>query len=170
MHITLRPNEKIYINGAVLRVDRKVSLELMNDAVFLLESHVMLENKATTPLRKLYFIVQLMLIDLKDRDSKMLLLERQSQAVATAYGEGLIRTGLSAATELARRNRPFEALKVIRSMLPIEDQVIAQALETVDEARPVPTSAPAPQRPPRASFPTPPPSVRDSAAQGVPVA
>ena len=37
MHITLRPNEKIYINGAVLKVDRKVSFELLNDAVFLLE-------------------------------------------------------------------------------------------------------------------------------------
>ncbi len=67
MHITLRANEKIFINGAVLKVDRKTSIELMNDAVFLLEAHVMLERDATTPLRQLYYIVQLMLIEARER-------------------------------------------------------------------------------------------------------
>ena len=41
MNITLRAGERIYINGAVLRVDRKATLELLNDATFLLETHVM---------------------------------------------------------------------------------------------------------------------------------
>ncbi len=67
MHITLRANEKIFINGAVLKVDRKTSIELMNDAVFLLEAHVMLERDATTPLRQLYYIVQLMLMEPGER-------------------------------------------------------------------------------------------------------
>ena len=62
MHITLRANEKLYLNGAVLKPDRKVSIELMNDAVFLLEAHVIQERDATTPLRQLYYIVQLMLM------------------------------------------------------------------------------------------------------------
>lgn len=62
MHISLRAGEKIYINGAVLRADRKVSLELLNDAAFLLEAHVMKVEDATTPLRQLYFIVQIMLM------------------------------------------------------------------------------------------------------------
>ena len=44
MNITLRAGERIYINGAVLRVDRKATLELMNDATFLLETHVMHAN------------------------------------------------------------------------------------------------------------------------------
>ena len=49
MRLSLRSGEKIYINGAVLRVDRKVSLELMNDVTFLLEAHVMQPSAATTP-------------------------------------------------------------------------------------------------------------------------
>ena len=56
MNISLRADEKIYINGAVLRVDRKVSIELLNDVTFLLESHVMQANDATTPLRQIYFV------------------------------------------------------------------------------------------------------------------
>ena len=62
MHLSLRAGERIYINGAVLRVDRKVTLELMNDVTFLLEQHVMQPEQATTPLQ-LYFIVQIMLIE-----------------------------------------------------------------------------------------------------------
>ena len=41
MCISLRGGERIYVNGAVLRVDRKVTLELINDVAFLLESQVM---------------------------------------------------------------------------------------------------------------------------------
>ena len=63
MNITLRAGERIYINGAVLRVDRKATIELLNDATFLLEAHVMQAEDATTPLRQIYFVVQVMLMD-----------------------------------------------------------------------------------------------------------
>ena len=62
MHLNLRAGERVYINGAVVRADRKVSLELMNDATFLLEGHVLQPDEATTPLRQLYFAAQTMLI------------------------------------------------------------------------------------------------------------
>jgi len=41
LKITLRAGERIFVNGGVLKVDRKVSIELMNDVIFLLEQHVM---------------------------------------------------------------------------------------------------------------------------------
>ena len=66
MHISLRSGEKIYVNGAVLRADRKVSIELLNDATFLLEAHVMKVEDASTPLRQLYFIIQIMLMNPND--------------------------------------------------------------------------------------------------------
>ena len=61
--LNLRARERIFVNGAVLKVDRKVSLELLNDATFLLEAHVLQAEQATTPVRRLYFIAQAMLID-----------------------------------------------------------------------------------------------------------
>ena len=66
MCISLRGGERIYVNGAVLRVDRKVTLELINDVAFLMESQVMQVADATTPLRQLYFVVQLMLMSPQD--------------------------------------------------------------------------------------------------------
>ena len=38
LKISLKPNEKIYLNGAVIRVDRKTTIELLNETQFLLES------------------------------------------------------------------------------------------------------------------------------------
>ena len=52
MKISLRAGERIYINGAVLRVDRKVSVELVNDVMFLLEGQVMQTSDSTTALRQ----------------------------------------------------------------------------------------------------------------------
>ena len=144
MHITLRPNEKIYINGAVLRVDRKVSVELMNDAVFLLEAHVMLERNATTPLRKLYFIVQLMLIEPQDLAPKKMMFNLQGLTVSGAYQDASMQAGLSAVTELVQRGRAFEALKIIRSMLPTEDALIAGAAPQEVAAPPFAAAPPSP--------------------------
>ena len=66
LRLSLRAGERIFVNGAVMRVDRKTSLELLNDVTFLLESHVMQAADAKTPIRQLYFLVQMMLIDPAD--------------------------------------------------------------------------------------------------------
>ena len=124
MHISLRPNEKIYINGAVLKVDRKVSIELMNDAVFLLEAHVMLEEKATTPLRKLYFIVQLMLMEPSDSDAKKIMFNLQGLSIAGHCRDASILAGLAAVSDLVVKGRVFEGLKLIRTMIPLEDRLL----------------------------------------------
>ena len=51
----------------MVRVDRKVSLELLNDVAFLLEAHVLQADETTTPLRQLYFVLQTMLMDPQQR-------------------------------------------------------------------------------------------------------
>lgn len=63
LKLSLKPNEKLYVNGAVIRVDRKVTLELLNDVQFLMENHVLQPEEASTPLRQLYFILQVMLMN-----------------------------------------------------------------------------------------------------------
>lgn len=124
MHITLRANEKIYLNGAVLKADRKVSIELLNDAVFLLESHVMVERDATTPLRQLYYIVQLMLMSPHEIAENHAMFLAQHRAMTAAYDEGTILQGLAKVDSLVGKRRHFEALKVIRTLLPIEDTLL----------------------------------------------
>ena len=129
MHITLRANEKIFINGAVLKVDRKTSIELMNDAVFLLEAHVIHERDATTPLRQLYYIVQLMLMEPGERAENKAMFQQQIAAMQAVYTDPAIQDGLLKIGAMVLKTRHFEALKVIRSLLPVEDRLTGRDVE-----------------------------------------
>jgi flagellar protein FlbT len=120
MNITLRAGERIYINGAVLRVDRKATLELMNDATFLLETHVMQAQDATTPLRQIYFVVQVMLMDPASARSTSQLAASLIAKALDAFKSKQIRAGLESVQDLIARARYFEAMKSLRAMYPLE--------------------------------------------------
>ncbi|MHC2575937.1 flagellar biosynthesis repressor FlbT [Bradyrhizobium diazoefficiens] len=123
MKISLRAGERIYINGAVLRVDRKVSVELVNDVMFLLEGQIMQASDATTAMRQLYFIVQLMLMNPTDvRDASALY--GQHPLVAVCESREML-DGLVAIDELVGATRYFEALKRIRALFPVEQAILA---------------------------------------------
>lgn len=125
MHISLRCGEKIYINGAVLRVDRKVSLELLNDATFLLEAHVMNVEDATTPLRQLYFIIQIMLMNPSDSADARGMCESAIRKTIAASDNAGLASGLRAVQLLVDGNRIFEALKAVRALFPMEAAILA---------------------------------------------
>src|SRR5947209_2828734 len=120
MNITLRAGERIYINGAVLRVDRKATLELMNDATFLLEAHVMQAQDATTPLRQIYFVVQVMLMDPASARATAQLAASLIAKAQEVFDSAPIRRGLDAVSELIARLRYFEAMKALRAMYSLE--------------------------------------------------
>lgn len=123
MRISLRSGEKIYINGAVLRVDRKVSLELLNDATFLLEAHVMRPEDANTPLKQLYFIVQLMLMDPADSAAREMF-EKSIVLMIASYESPEIIAGLRNIDRLIASKRIFDALKAIRNLFPADAQIM----------------------------------------------
>jgi flagellar protein FlbT len=125
MRISLHPGEKIYINGAVLRVDRKVGLELLNNATFLLENHVIQADDATTPLRQLYFVVQTMLMEPGNADPARDLFARMLVLLRKSFSNPEVLAGLDSIDELVVAGRGFEALKTIRGLLPIEALILS---------------------------------------------
>jgi flagellar protein FlbT len=124
MRISLRAGERLYINGAVVLVDRKVSIELLNDATFLLEAHVMNVGDVTTPLRQLYFITQIMLMNPADTPAAAEMFAQAIRNNRKIFAEPRILSGLDAAEQLVAENRKFDALKTIRTLLPIEAEVL----------------------------------------------
>jgi flagellar protein FlbT len=125
MQISLKAGERIYINGAVVRVDRKVSLELLNDVVFLLEAHVLQADQTTTPLRQLYFILQTMLMDpLNAEATKGLFLDALASTVASFSNETAL-AGLQAVAQLVAGGRIFDALRTIRGLYAVEEAILA---------------------------------------------
>ncbi len=173
MRLSLRAGERIYINGAVLRVDRKVAIELMNDATFLLESHVLQAEAATTPLRQLYFAAQTMLIDPAQAAAARVLYDGLRDGLLATTGEAVLRDGLAAAHAFVEGGRLFEALKLIRGLYPLE-----AALMKAGDAPAAPAPVPAltalarrtrtPERPRERPVVRPPATSRRSAHAALP--
>jgi flagellar protein FlbT len=124
LKLHLKANERLYINGAVFKVDRKVAIELMNDVVFLLESHVLQQEQATTPLRQLYFVVQAMLIEPRTEALARQIYEQQHKGLIEAFKNQDVLEGLVEVRQLIERSKVFDALKRIRSLFQIEDQLL----------------------------------------------
>jgi flagellar protein FlbT len=120
LKITLRAGERIFVNGGVLKVDRKVSIELMNDVIFLLEQHVMKPEETTTPLRQLYFMIQMMLMDPSLHMKALTMAKESVNNLVATVRDGKIRQGVLEAAELLDGDRAFEALKKVRTLLPLE--------------------------------------------------
>jgi flagellar biosynthesis repressor protein FlbT len=124
LKISLKPGEKIYINGAVLRVDRKVSLELLNDVQFLLENHVLQPEDASTPLRQIYFIVQIMLMNPGGADEALGMFRRSLPLLIASFSDERVKGGLKEIDRLVGEGHVYEALKAIRALYPIERGIL----------------------------------------------
>jgi flagellar biosynthesis repressor protein FlbT len=124
LKVHLKPNERVYINGGVIKVDRKVTIELMNEVVFLLEGHILQEEQATTPLRQLYFVVQSMLMEPKCEPIARQMYEQSHHALILAFKNQDVLDGLMDVKRLMERGRSFEALRKIRSLFPLEDDIL----------------------------------------------
>lgn len=129
MNISLRRGERIFINGAVIRVDRKVCLELLNDVTFLLENHVMQVENATTPLKRLYFVIQAMLMSPNDCEAALQLCREMLVSLNAAALDPRIMAGVQTAVRHIEDKRMFDALKVVRALFPTEAELLAATAE-----------------------------------------
>ncbi len=138
LRISLKSGERIFINGAVLRVDRKVALEFLNDVTFLLENHVLQPEEATTPLRQLYFIAQMMLINPEGKEQSAALFRKSVAMLLTCFHHEEVLAELKRVDGMVASGRAFDALKAIRSLYAIEDRILNNheiAPATVEQIR-----------------------------------
>ena len=150
MKIGLKAGERLFINGAVIRAERKTNIELLNDAVFLLEAHVLQPEDATTPLRQLYFILQTMIIDPVSARAAKDMFHLVLGSIKGAFSNEEILHRLDDVEELATTERWFEAMKIVRALYPIEARVMLQ--EKNDQGRTDKASPSVPQVAARDSF------------------
>jgi len=124
MLLKLRAGEKLYINGAVIKVERKATIELLNDATFLLEAHVLQPEDANTPLRQLYFVLQTQLMEREASSRTLRMFGEMSAATREALGGGLVADGLIGADALVEAGRIFEAMKTLRGLFALEAELM----------------------------------------------
>ena len=93
-----------------------MSLEFLNDVQFLLENHVLQAEDASTPLRQLYFIVQIMLMNPDGADEARAMFRRSLPLLLASFADEQIRTTLKQVDRLVGEDQVYEALKAIRAL------------------------------------------------------
>lgn len=127
LKISLKANEKVYVNGAVIRTDRKVTLEFLNNVQFLLENHVLQAENADTPLRQLYFTVQVMLMTPESAQEARALFAALLPRLLGAFSSEKLRAGLKHVDQLVADAQVYEALKEIRALYKLEAEALQPA-------------------------------------------
>ena len=122
--IAVNSDEKLYLNGAVVKAIGKCRFEILNDATFLLQQHVMQPELATTPLRQLYFVIQTTLMDPSLIDMMRGVVLEQVALLRRTFENAAVLEALERVRELVSRGRCFEALKVIRSVYAVEQEIL----------------------------------------------
>ncbi|MCT8267853.1 flagellar biosynthesis repressor FlbT [Afifella sp. JA880] len=134
MRISLRPGQRLFLNGAVIRVDRKVTFTLLNDATFLLDNHILQAHETTTPLRQLYFVIQTMLIDPDGAAAARRLFGDMHTRLKTTFKNDAILKDLEGVAGLVKGGRCFEALRTLRNLFEVESRILESSEQSARAA------------------------------------
>jgi flagellar biosynthesis repressor protein FlbT len=134
LSLLLKAGERIYLNGAVISVDRKVRIEVLNDATFLLGTHILQPEQAVTPLKQLYFAVQSMLVEPGTAPSAATMAMHMLGALRMAFGRRDVLDALAAVDGDLAAGKPYPALKKLRALFAIEAAILSGA-DTLPEIK-----------------------------------
>jgi flagellar protein FlbT len=112
--VNLKANEKIYVNGAVLRFDRRTAVEFLNDVDFLLEAHVMQLEDAVSPMQQFYYIIQIMLMAPGNALMSRSVYVQHLALLRAVHGAGEAARHIDAIDRLVDAGKFYDAMKLIR--------------------------------------------------------
>jgi flagellar protein FlbT len=123
LKLTLKPGEKVIINGAVLaNASGKTTLSIENSAVILREKDILTEEHANTPAKRIYYCLQLAYLDDENERSYLekanLLVREFIEAVPTAEVKDILG---QVGTEVSGRNY-FKAMKQMKKLIAFEEK------------------------------------------------
>jgi flagellar protein FlbT len=125
--LKLAPKERVLINGAVIENgDRRSRLAIITPNAHILRLRDAIHpGEVNTPVRRVCYVVQLVLsgdaVPAEARTQLLRGIEQLSQVLTDADSRAL----LAAATAAVLEDQHYQALKVLRSLLPREERLFA---------------------------------------------
>jgi flagellar biosynthesis repressor protein FlbT len=122
LKLVLKPKERFVINGAVVvNGDRRSYLLIQNNASILRERDVMQERDASTPVRRIYFAIQMLYLDDANRSVYLKLFDRRLQEFLGAIKDREVRAQCASVLSDVENRNFYRALSTCKKMLPFED-------------------------------------------------
>jgi flagellar protein FlbT len=127
LKLTLKPKEKLIVNGAVLSNSsaRAITLTFLNRAQLLQQKDVLLPEQATTPLLRSYFALQCMYLDDENMETHHNEFIACSNELFEATSNPEIRGAIAAAVNHIGVGEFYRALSALRAALPVEKKLLA---------------------------------------------
>jgi len=125
--LKLSPNERVLINGAVIQNgDRRSRLSVMTPNANILRLRDAIHpEQVTTPVRRVCYLVQLVLSGDADPAEQHLPLLRRIEELSQIFTDPDSRSLLASATEAVISKQYYACLKALRTLLPREERLLA---------------------------------------------
>jgi len=123
LKITLKPNERMIVGGAVItNGNTRCDLLIENKVSILRQKDIMSEKDADSPCRKIYFTIQLMYIDEENLIEHHNTYWKLVQDIVKAAPSMLAL--IDQISEHILNNKYYQALKLARKLIDYEQEVI----------------------------------------------
>ena len=122
LKLTLKPGEKLVINGAVIQnSDRRTTLVIQNKASILREKDILLPDEANTPMRRIYFAIMMLYLEEKGaRDFYDEFVQRMSEFMNAISNPDAVAQCVAIIQSVHDRQY-YKALMACRKLYPFEE-------------------------------------------------
>jgi flagellar protein FlbT len=126
LKIQLKPKERIIINGAVVEgnPDGRTEIIILNNASVMRQKHIMQEEEANTPSKRLYFTLQMLYIDHDNHDKYKPLYQNFHGDLERTVSLPVLKQSLELIKEAVGEGRYYDAMKICRDLISAEEEIL----------------------------------------------
>ena len=123
LRLTLKPNERILINGCVVRnTDRRQLLVIETHADIVREADLLGENEARTPVKEVYFFIQAALLDSEKRKKIVPIIQQKLGKLVPVFHDEVGQHIFEAANHVSQADF-YKAMRALRPLIEYEAQL-----------------------------------------------
>lgn len=124
LRLTLKPEERIIINGCIIRnAARRQTLTIENQADVVRGHDLLKEQEVTTPVTRVYFLIQTVLVAVELRDKLNPQIQKNLAELVTVFGVDYTDNILNAANFISTGNY-YKALRALSGLMEHERDLL----------------------------------------------
>ena len=130
LKIQLKPKERVIINGAVIEGhdDARTEIVVLNNASVMRQKHILQQDEANTPVKRLYFALQMLYIeDRENHDPYKKSFEQYHKDLDETLSLPAIKVSLGLIKQAVTQEKYYDALKVCRELIKVEAELFKYA-------------------------------------------
>ena len=130
LKIQLKPKERVIINGAVIEGhdDARTEIVVLNNASVMRQKHILQSDEANTPVKRLYFALQMLYIeDRENHEPYKKSFEQYHKDLDDTLSLPAIKVSLGLIKQAVTQEKYYDALKVCRELIKVEAELFKYA-------------------------------------------